>query len=273
MPLPNEIRAAGIAFGVIVALIVVYDAFKIVRALRASAAPSMQLDAYSSAPARPASRLLVIGDSTAVGTGAETPQQSVAGRLSADVDVDDLSVENRAADGALTQELTAQLDAASGTNYDAVLVQVGGNDILRFTKLTSLRASTDKVLAQTRDLSQRVVLIVPGLVGDAPAIPWPLSYLLNHRARAVRSLYREVAERHSVHFIDLTRLPAGDGAAGQNERQRYAHDGLHPSGEGYARWYDALREQSPVLRWLQNPHPQYSSIRYTTATPVASIEL
>jgi lysophospholipase L1-like esterase len=246
----HQLRHFATAAGVFAVAILVYDAFKISRALRASAAPEMQTKAYSASPADARSRLLVIGDSTAVGTGASASQETVAGRIGQDVN--DLYIDNRAIVGARTADLCDQL-ADSSADFDAVLVQVGGNDILRWTPMTRLRRSIDSVLGEAVRRAPHVALIVPGLVGNAPAIPWPVNYLLNHRAREVRRLYREAAERRGIHFVDLTRGVAGEKVGDAARVDNYAQDGLHPSGAGYGRWYAALREQVPFLAWLRRP--------------------
>ena len=85
--------------------------------------------------AQPALRLLVVGDSTAVGTGATSPQASVAGLLGERFA--QLQIDNRARDGATFEGVLSQLDGDD--RVDMVLVMAGGNDVVR---LRGLRAGS-----------------------------------------------------------------------------------------------------------------------------------
>lgn len=243
-----SLRYLSVGLGVLATTVLVYDAFKIVRALRASASPELETVAYTVHPEDVGARLLVLGDSTAVGTGARAAQDSVAGRLGAAVPR--LRIDNQAVDGARVRDLQAQIAQAAPGEFDVVLVQIGGNDMLRWTGLGELRRDLDAFLAEASRRAGQVVLIAPGLVGRAPAIPWPLNYVLNSRARRVRSVLRGSAEAQGVHFVDLVGATA---EAGRRPKAHYAADGLHPSGEGYGAWYRALVEQVPIQRWLDRP--------------------
>jgi hypothetical protein len=68
---------------------------------------------------QPSLRLLVVGDSTAVGTGATVPQASVAGLLAERFP--GLQIDNRARDGTMFAELLAQLDGEE--RFDELMVQ------------------------------------------------------------------------------------------------------------------------------------------------------
>jgi hypothetical protein len=69
-------------------------------------------------PAAPTYRLLVIGDSTAVGTGASAPEASLAGLIARDHP--SWAIANRASDGARFADLPGQL--RRGETWDAVLI-------------------------------------------------------------------------------------------------------------------------------------------------------
>jgi len=242
-----SLRHVGIGFGVLATTLLIYDAFKIVRALRASADPSMHVAPFETHPEDVNARLLVLGDSTAVGTGAGRSTQSVAGRLAEAHP--GLLVDNRAHNGARVRDLRPQLDDVELSAFDVVLLQVGGNDILRWTPLKALRQALDDLLAQVTDRAGEVIVIAPGMVGDAPAIPWPLGHLLNARSKRVRSIVRDRATEHGAVFVDLRAAKADRKQAPPHER--YAADGLHPSARGYAAWYRALLAQTPVRNWLE----------------------
>jgi lysophospholipase L1-like esterase len=204
--------------------------------------------AFEARPPDPRRTLLVVGDSTAVGTGAERPENSVAGRLSRLVP--DVEIINRAEDGARTGELIQQLGAAPGAVYDVILIQSGGNDILWFTGLRRLRAATTALLKEAQARAGGVVMMSTGDVGAAPAFPAPIDWLYSWRTRRVRELFVELTTRFEVEYVDLYDPGAGN-PFNANPEKYYATDGLHPSDEGYRLWFEQLVADSLILESLR----------------------
>jgi lysophospholipase L1-like esterase len=191
--------------------------------------------------------LLVIGDSTAVGTGAERPEDSVAGRIGSSLP--GMAIVNLAEDGAKTQELMAQLRAAPDASYDAVLIQVGGNDVLRFTGITELRKSATALLSAAKAKAPYVAMMSSGDVGAAPAFLKPVDWVYSWRTRRVRSLFLELAARDAIDYVDLYD-PSDDNPFYRHPDRYYAPDGLHPSAEGYRLWFEQLVKQSSIRAYL-----------------------
>lgn len=190
-------------------------------------------------------RLLIVGDSTGVGTGASSPQASLAGLLAQAYPR--LQIDNRARDGATFAGVIEQLEAATA-RYDLVLVQAGGNDVIRLRKLDDVRADIERVATLARARGQRVLLMPAGNVGNAPFFFPPASWLMTSRARSLHGFVREAATRHQAVYINLFKDKAKDSFAQQPELN--AADGLHPSDAGYRVWFDELMAQAqlaPVL--------------------------
>ncbi|MGQ3082903.1 MAG: SGNH/GDSL hydrolase family protein [Hydrogenophaga sp.] len=190
-------------------------------------------------------RLLIVGDSTGVGTGASSPQASLAGLLAQAYPR--LQIDNRARDGATFAGVIEQLEAATA-RYDLVLVQAGGNDVIRLRKLDDVRADIERVATLARARGQRVLLMPAGNVGNAPFFFPPASWLMTSRARSLHGFVREAATRHQAAYINLFKDKAKDPFAQQPELN--AADGLHPSDAGYRVWFDELMTQAqlaPVL--------------------------
>jgi len=190
-------------------------------------------------------RLLIVGDSTGVGTGASSPQASLAGLLAQAYPR--LQIDNRARDGATFAGVIEQLEAATA-RYDLVLVQAGGNDVIRLRKLDDVRADVERVATLARARGQRVLLMPAGNVGNAPFFFPPASWLMTSRARSLHGFVREAATRHQAAYINLFKDKAKDPFAQQPELN--AADGLHPSDAGYRVWFDELMTQAqlaPVL--------------------------
>ncbi len=217
------------------------------RALAAASEPFQQQ------PDAPLLHLLVVGDSTGVGTGASQPSRSVAGLLG--TAHPRLAVHNRARDGARFDELPRQLAAASGqalaAGYDIVLVSAGGNDVIRGTDEAALARHIDQAFAAARTrLAPGGLLLVqaPGMVGHAPFFLPPVSTLMNRRAEQLHAAVRQAAARHGVQVVDMARSREDDPFVQRPELN--ASDGLHPSDAGYQVWHDELLAQSDLATRL-----------------------
>lgn len=136
--------------------------------------------------------------------------------------------------------LVPQLDRS---DYDAVLVALGVNDMLR---LRSRRAWRHDLAALLADLSGRLRpggrVVVAGLpdLGRFPSLPQPLRAVLALHARSLDAGSAQVAARtpYAVHAA----APPIEGD------DFFATDGFHPSGPGYGRWARALAADWPALR-------------------------
>ncbi|MES2959664.1 MAG: GDSL-type esterase/lipase family protein [Pseudomonadota bacterium] len=189
-------------------------------------------------------RLLIVGDSTAVGTGAASAKTSLAGLLA--LRYPRLLIDNRARDGARFADVATQL--AGAERFDMVLVQAGGNDVIRLRGLEDLRADIDRVTALARQRADLVVLMPAGNVGNAPFFVAPVSWLMTWRSRELHSFVRDAAARHSALYVNLFRERADDPFV--NRPGLHARDGLHPSDSGYRLWFSELSIQADLARRL-----------------------
>lgn len=187
---------------------------------------------------QPSARLLIVGDSTAVGTGASTAQASLAGLLASRFP--DLHIENRGREGATFDEIPRQLEGA-GT-FDIVLIQAGGNDVIRLRDLDATRDALERAVQRARERADLVVLMPAGNVGNAPFFFPPASWLMTWRARRLHASVREVAARHGAVYVNLFKERADDPFVQQPALN--ARDGLHPSDAGYRVWFEELMAQS-----------------------------
>lgn len=196
-------------------------------------------------PADATRRLLIVGDSTGVGTGASAPQASLAGLLAGAYPR--LQIDNRARDGATFDDLIGQLEGVTG-RFDLVLVQAGGNDVIRLRPTDRVRTDIDRVTALARARADRVLLMPAGNVGNAPFFFPPVSWLMSARARSMHGLVREAAERHGAVYVNLFKDREHDPFARQPGLN--AADGLHPSDAGYRVWFDELMAQGRLASVL-----------------------
>lgn len=189
-------------------------------------------------------RILVIGDSTAVGTGASSPETSLAGLLGNHYP--NATIENRGVNGAKVHDLIARFTSIKDKRYDLIEIHIGGNDIVRFTELKNVETDLKTVLSNAKQLSDNVVLVTSGNVGTSVLFPAPSRFLFTKRTRTVRDIFIRVAREHDVSYVDLFHEAAEDPFA-KAPSNYYAADFFHPSDAGYQFWFDQIRPHYPVL--------------------------
>jgi lysophospholipase L1-like esterase len=196
---------------------------------------------FSTLPPAPAASLLIVGDSTGVGTGASAPQYSLAGQIARVYP--NLRILNLAQDGARFAEIADQL---SGTRrFDLILILGGGNDVIRMTGGAALGSDIERAIARACARSSHVIVMPAGNVGNAPVFYPPLTWLLRRRARTLHHAAARSAQAHGAVFVDLYRERANDPFARHPERMN-ASDRLHPNDAGYAYWFAELERQAQI---------------------------
>ena len=185
-------------------------------------------------------KVLVVGDSTAVGVGVTKPEASTAGLLA--TEFRNVSVTNRAVSGAKLADVIEQLKSVEGT-YDLVLMQAGANDVLYFSSYETMQDGVTELFVRAKEKSDNIVVLTAGNIGLAPVLPWPLGYVMTARTKYLRTLMMTEAEKAGVHYIDLYQEHGADTLESDVPRY-YAADRLHLSDDGYAYWYSEIRRQA-----------------------------
>jgi lysophospholipase L1-like esterase len=184
-------------------------------------------------------RLLIVGDSTGVGTGASAPQNSLAGLLAQAFPR--LAIDNLAQDGATFEGVVEQLQRDT-VRYDAVLIQAGGNDVIRLRSDNAMRADIERAIALAAGRADIVLVMPAGNVGNAPFFFPPVSSLMSTRAARLHGHVKAAAQQHGAAYINLFKDAANDPFA--NNPGLHAADGLHPSDAGYRVWFDEIMRQA-----------------------------
>lgn len=189
--------------------------------------------------------ILITGDSTAYGTGASTKEESIAGRIG--VSYPNYSLRNIGVNGDTVSDVVEQLRTLGDDEvFELILLQMGGNDILKFTEQNELEGSIIEAIKIAQEHTDRVVVISSGNVGGASAFaPYgsPSSIRYEQQTRLVRELFMSTTAKHGVLYADVFKEPEDDEFI--KEPKKYlALDGLHPTGKGYGQWYQKL---APVL--------------------------
>jgi lysophospholipase L1-like esterase len=194
---------------------------------------------FSNFPKDATQRFLVVGDSTAFGTGATDPKNSVAGRLAQDFP--GAQIENLAKNGINTRELRWILETIKTQRFDLIVMHIGGIDILSFTSLSQIRKHLTEILMLAQKLSKHVILVSAMNVGSSPVFWFPISTLYSHRTRAVRKIFLEESKKAAVPYVDLYRQKRHDPFCHSPETF-FAPDKIHPNDLGYGLWYENIKK-------------------------------
>lgn len=175
-------------------------------------------------------RLVVVGDSTAVGTGAESPQDALPGRLGKLLGARWRTVGGNGATAA--DVLRDHIDDAAGGPADVVAIVVGWNDAMRLRSGRAFARDLEHLIDRLRTASPlaRLVLVAPPVFREFAVLPQPLRRALGAHAAGLTRIARRVAGERGVAFA-----PGFDG-------RTVAADGFHPDAEGYARMAAGVAE-------------------------------
>ena len=171
-----------------------------------------------------------LGDSLTAGYGLPT-EQGLVPQLQAWLDAQGAEVRllNAGVSGDTTAGGLARLEWTLTPEVDALIVTLGGNDLLRGIDPASSRANLDAILrgAQARGLP---VLLI--------GLPAPANFGPDYQS-AFNAIYPELAARYGTLLVPdfFAPLTADDPAAPGRFLQA---DGLHPSAEGVALIVESL---------------------------------
>jgi lysophospholipase L1-like esterase len=181
-------------------------------------------------------RFLVVGESTAVGVGVETMEQSVAFQLARVLGTHSgraVAWEAVGRPGATVGQVhTELLPKIEAGPRDLVLVLCGANDAMALRHADVFAGDVQRFVTALRErVGDAAILIssVPPL-GTFPALPNPLRAYLGAWARWL-DLTLERISLPGVHYAPV-RIPMS--------ASLFASDGFHPGPTGYQAWAETL---------------------------------
>ncbi len=188
---------------------------------------------------------LVLGDSAAVGIGAESVERTyvaqVAERVAAETGRP-VRVVNLAVSGAMAKDVLAdQLPLMPASGVDAVTCVVGGNDVTWAWRFREA-AFEEPLEAIARALPAGATL---GLVPTFRIPPFEA------RVRRANTVVRRVAARHGLGVADVHAATWRRNL--RHQVSRLARDLFHPNGAGYEDWAAAVAPE--VLRQVRGQAP------------------
>jgi lysophospholipase L1-like esterase len=184
-------------------------------------------------------KVLILGDSTGVGTGASREEDTVAGRLYADFP--HMSIRNVSVNGYRVRDLFKVLEKEKDTTYDLIILSVGGNDTWHLSDIPELTEDIGKVLDILKKMSRgHVMFLIYTNIGTAPIFPRFIQVFMKERALEIRHRFLDIAEAKGIIVADL--FPEYHlNVFTLNPHKYFAPDGFHPSSEGYAVWYKIIK--------------------------------
>ena len=178
-------------------------------------------------------RILVLGDSTGYGTGADSIDDTLLGRLAHDFP--HVEVNNYAVNGSITNNLIHQLKNIHERNYNLTIISTGGNDTWRFTNPRNVERDLRIAVTQAKAISNNnVVLIIYNNIASGPIFPFFVRYFILRRTKIINEIFMRVGAEYGIEaipiFLNGEKCP----------HNFFSQDGLHPSSEGYRIMYIRL---------------------------------
>ena len=211
---------------------------------RRYATPDLRLAMRSSigTAGAPVLRLVLLGDSTALGVGVDQVIETVGGQLAQLLAEAPgprrVELSSVAVSGSRSADLGTQVARALvGPRPDVAVILIGGNDAIHFSRVSDC---AEYLGAAVRRLRSAGVAVVAGTcpdLGAARAFAPPLRGLVGWQSRRLA-----LAQSTAVRAADgvAVDLAAQTGAVFRADAGTYCHDGYHPSADGYRVWAHAL---------------------------------
>jgi lysophospholipase L1-like esterase len=178
-------------------------------------------------------RILVIGDSTGYGTGADKVEDTLLGRFAHDFP--NVEVNNYAVNGSVTNNLIKQLEKVHDKNYNLTIISSGGNDTWKMTNLQDLERDLRIALSMAQAITgNNIALIIYNNSASGPVFPFFVRGLILKRTRLINEIYTRVGNELNLQTVPIF-LPGEKCPA-----NFFSRDGLHPSSEGYRIMYIRL---------------------------------
>lgn len=177
-------------------------------------------------------RLLVVGDSSGAGVGAEHQEAALLGQLVRQLGARGRRVEYRllAHTGDTTAQATQRARAVESAPFDLAVTALGVNDVTSACTpddFVADIAALCALLVERFEVRQTVLSGLPP-VGEFPALPQPLRWYLGRLARRCdRALQAFAASRPDCCHV---------GVAMERDPTLMASDGFHPGPRVYATW-------------------------------------
>lgn len=203
--------------------------------------------------ASPAWRLLVIGDSSAAGVGAERVSETLAPQLARIIHLQtNEAVAWRAAgaNSAIASEIRDHIvPNIEARDFTHIVLAVGTNDMKNYLSAKQFKKGFGSLLYSIHARWPQATVIWSPVVDmrDVPAMPWLLARIMAMRTQLINGMGARMCRERQA--IAATPLPI-NGPGG------FAIDGFHANAAGYRAWAEHL-----AVLILDAPAPPASSLQ------------
>jgi lysophospholipase L1-like esterase len=188
----------------------------------------------------PVIRLVLLGDSSALGVGVERVADTVGGTIATLLAAEDRRVElsSVAVVGSRCSDLGTQVARALlGPRPDVAVILVGANDATRLRRPAEAAASLAVAITRLRAAGVEVVVGTCPDLGAARAIAPPLRQVVGALGRRVAKAQTIAVRTAGGVPVDLAGMT---GPVFRADAGTLCQDGYHPSADGYRVWAHAL---------------------------------
>jgi len=190
----------------------------------------------------PPVRLVLMGDSGALGVGVDRVADTVGGRLaellSAEAGGRRVELSCVAVTGSRSADLATQVARALlGGPPDVAVILVGANDVTGLRRPGDAAGHLGRAVQRLRDAGVAVVVGTCPDLGAARAFAPPLRQLLGYAARRATRAQVAAVRAAGGTAVDLGR---STGPVFRADAGTLCRDGFHPSADGYRVWAHAL---------------------------------
>jgi len=203
------------------------------------------LDGPVDPAAAPPVRILVLGDSTAAGVGADTQDNALPGNIARAVR-DHWGAGSTwnafGANGATARDIVEQyLAAASAASYDFIFLSIGANDALTLRSRRAFARDVRTILRRLRVVSPSALILMSSLPAffRFEALPQPLRWALYLHSTSLENAARAVVAGEPGVLMSPPPPPYTPGF--------FASDRFHPSASGYRDWVEFALEDAGLV--------------------------
>ncbi len=190
---------------------------------------------------KPIFKAVVLGDSTALGQGTDSVEDSFGHQYLQNNPVlkyRNWSFENRAISGVkISEVIKHQLDFEP---VDLVMVSIGANDITGNTKPSEFQTSVETLAKLLGNKAKQIIwLNIPDFITSPILLP-PLNYFLSEREKTLNTIIKNTVLQPNFQIIDVYN-EARESFAIDPDRY-FGADKYHPSKAGYAVWAGLIQK-------------------------------
>ncbi|MEV0727827.1 SGNH/GDSL hydrolase family protein [Polymorphospora sp. NPDC050346] len=206
----------------------------------------LTLRATVGAPAAPPLRLVLLGDSLALGVGVDQVADTVGGQLARLLSEGDGAAAGRrrvelssvGVSGSRSTDLATQVARALlGRLPDVAVILIGANDATGLRRPVEAAAHLGAAVRRLRAAGVEVVVGTCPDLGAVRAIAPPLRQVVGWAGRVTARAQTRAVHDAGGQTVDLA---AEAGPVFRADAGTLCHDGYHPSADGYRVWAHAL---------------------------------